>query len=160
MRKLLLGLCICLLCVSGCSHTKETSSTPDFDFLTRISLNELDKRIAKGESMYVYLGWTKNSSECVKFQENYLEPYIDYYNWNGMIIVVDLDEELPEALDNKMLRAELTDKYSIRYAPSMMYIHFGEIRSVLEWTPETNDLTYGIDPDMVNDWMKEVSLMK
>ena len=151
---------VCFLLLSGCSSKQETSNTPDFDFLTRISLDELDKRIAKGESLYVYLGWTKNSGECVRFQENYLEPYIEYYNWNGMITVVDLDEELSEALEEKKLRSVLTDNYSIRYAPALLYIHFGEIKGVLEWTPETNDLEYGIDPNVVNDWMKNVSLMK
>lgn len=159
MRKILLILIACLFLLSGCSK-KEVSKTPDFDFLQRISLEELNKRVNKKETLYVYIGWTENSSECVKFQEEYLEPYIEYYGWNGMITVVDLDQDLPEALEEKSLRSELTEKYTIRYAPALIYIHFGEIKSVLEWTPETNDLTYGIDPDVVNDWMKSVSLMK
>ena len=160
MRKYIVLIMVCFLLLSGCSAKEESSKTPDFDFLTRISLEELDKRISKGESLYVYLGWTENSGECVRFQENYLEPYIEYYNWNGMITVVDLDLELPEALEEKRLRSVLTDNYSVRYAPALLYIHFGKIKSVLEWTPETNDLEYGIDPEIVNEWMKSVSLMK
>ncbi|MBE6114417.1 MAG: hypothetical protein E7191_04975 [Erysipelotrichaceae bacterium] len=162
--KIFLCLCICLLTACTPSNNNQVddqpSNTPAFDFLDRMTLEELDKAIEYGENLYIYFGWTKNSQECVRFQENFLEPNIEYYNWNGLIRVVDLDEELPDALDDRIARRELTQKYGIKYAPSIIFIKFGKVESVFEWTPETNDLNTGVDLDLLREWMTSVNLMK
>lgn len=165
VRFLKIILCILLLTLSACEKPQKPSeivesTTPAFDFLERLTLEELDRAIERGENLYVYFAWTKNSSECVRLQENFLEPNIDYYNWNGLIRVVDLDEELPDALEDKTVRSILNEKYGIRYAPSFMFVKFGNIESAFEWTPETNDLVNGVNLEFLRDWMTSVGLMK
>lgn len=164
MRYVKIVFIVLLLLTTACTGQKNNekieSTTPDFDFLERITIEELDRAIEHGENLYVYFGWTKNSKECVRLQEKFLEPNIDYYGWNGLIRVVDLDEELPDAFEDKVQRSELTQKYGIRYAPSFVFIRFGEVHDVFEWTPETNDLQNGVNLDLLREWMQQVGLMK
>ena len=73
VRFLKIMLCILLLSLSACSKPQKPSeivesTTPAFDFLERLTLDELDRAIERGENLYVYFAWTKNSSECVRLQ--------------------------------------------------------------------------------------------
>ena len=152
-----------MLLFSGCVKEKDqpvSSTTPAFDFLQHLTLQELNHRIAKKEPLFVYFGWTKNASECVKLQENYLEPNIEYYRWNGLLSVVDLDTEMPEALIDKSLRNSLTELYEFKYAPAFVFFYEGKVQSYFEWTPEMNDVTTGIPMEHINDWMKSVNLIQ
>lgn len=163
MRKWIILIGICLLALFGCSKEKEqpvASATPSFDFLQRVTLSDLDHRIEKKEPMFVYFCWTQRASECTKIQEQYLEPNIEYYRWNGLLTVVDLDEEMPEGFEDKSKRALLTEKYGIRYAPAFVFFYEGKIQNFIEWTPEYNDVTTGIPADRMNDWMKSVNLIQ
>lgn len=165
MRFLKAILSIFLLFTLGaCSKIEDSpeveSKTPSFDFLERLTLEEVDRAIEHKENLYLYFGWTTSSKECIRLQEEFLEPSIDYYGWNGLIRVVDLDEELPEALENKQERKVLTENYGIRYAPSFVFIKFGEVTNVFEWTPETNDVETGVDLEALQEWMLSVGLMK
>lgn len=163
-KRLLACMVVCLMALlSGCSKdTSEpvSSTTPSFDFLQRVTLAELDHRIEKKEPMFVFFCWTQQANECVKLQENFLEPNIEYYRWNGLITVVDLDAELPEALDDKSKRQVLTDRYHIRYAPAFVFFYEGKIQSSIEWSPEDNDVMTGIPVDSLNEWMTSVNLIQ
>lgn len=156
-------LVVCLTVLAGCAKEKDqpvSSTTPSFDFLQRVTLPELDHRIEKKEPMFVYFCWTQSANECTKVQENYLEPNIEYYRWNGLLTVVDLDEEMSEGFEDKSKRAVLTEKYGIRYAPAFVFFYEGKIQSFIEWTPENNDVTTGIPMDALNEWMKSVNLIQ
>lgn len=154
---------VCLILFCGCVNNTPKdeikSNTPNFDFLVRLSLDDVMQRIDKKENLFLYLGWTENSSECIKVQEKYLERFIEYYQWNGLISVVDLDVELPEALHDRELREQLTEMFGIRYAPAFVMIKFGKIESYIEWTPDTNDLDTGMDFELLDEWFRSVGLM-
>lgn len=153
-----------MVSLSACSKPEDTpaikSTTPSFDFLERMTLDEVNRAIEHKENLYLYFGWTKNSKECMRLQEQFLEPNIDYYGWNGLIRVVDLDEEMPAALEDKAQRSVLMQDYNIRYAPSFVFVKFGEVSNVFEWTPETNDLVNGVDLEALLEWMRLVGLIK
>lgn len=164
MKKLwILCLLLGMLTWAGCAKDTDqpvSSTTPSFDFLQRVSLDDLRHRVSKKEPMFVYFCWTKQANECVKLQENYLEPNIEYYRWNGLITVVDLDVELPEALEDKSKRSVLTQDFGLRYAPAFVFFYEGSVASMIEWSPENNDVNTGIPVDQLTEWMISVSLIQ
>lgn len=149
MRKFLL-ICFTIMLITGCSGSGKT-----VEDLKHISLEELDQRIVDKTTMVVYFGWTKNCDDSKNFQENYLEEQLNKHETFEKLLVVDLDKEAPKALKDKKKREPLKEKYNVMYSPTLIYYKDGEIKKLLEWTPETTDKNTGIFKTALDSFFKE-----
>ena len=138
MKKWFLG--ILLLCLTACN----VNQTKAFDSLQTLTFEELDQKIEKQESFAVYFGWVENCGDSIHFQDNYLESHLAKDSAFQNLYVVNLDEELPDALVDKSKREVMFSKYGVQYSPTLVYYEKGGIKEFLEWTPETTDKETGI----------------
>lgn len=154
MKKMLLALVFCVL-LSACGGNNKT-----IEDLKHIDFKTLDEKIANEETMVVYFGWTKNCTDSINFQENYLEKHINKEEAFLNVLVVDLDKEAPKALEDRKLREPLKEKYNVMYSPTIVYYEKGKIKKLLEWTPETTDKETGIFSSTLDSFFKEAGYLK
>ena len=76
------------------------------------------------------------------------------------LYVVDLDEELPDALTDKEKREPMFERYGVKYSPTLVQYEKGEIVKLLEWTPETTDKETGILASRLDRFFTEVGYLK
>lgn len=140
MKKLILLVGV-LIIMTGCQQaTDSPKATPNVDGLKRLSLTEVDTFLENKESGILYFGWVTNCGDSVNFQENYLEDYLKSNpDMKDSIYVVDLDDELPDALIDKKLRAPLTEKYDVSFSPTLLRVEDGKTIDKVEWTLKTAD---------------------
>lgn len=143
MKKLgILMMCCFLFVMSGCNLEKETTvKLEDFEHLT---LDELDQKLADKETIVVYFGWTQNCGDSQNFQNNYLLTESETNPKLKEIYIVDLDKELPDALEDKEKREPLKEKYEVEYSPTLVSYEEGKLSKLLSWTPATTDKNTGI----------------
>lgn len=158
MKKLSVVICLMFLILTGCSlKDEETLKMEEFPHLT---LTELDQKIADKESMVVYFGWTQNCGDSQNFQNNYLLKEAINHPKLKEIYVVDLDEELPEALEDKEKREPLFEKYEVQYSPTIVSYQEGLIAKLLSWTPATTDKNTGILKSDLDEFFTETGYLE
>lgn len=152
---------ISLLLVVGCAQKKEEEHVhPKFDALERLTLAQLDEKIANEDTFTVYMGWTENCEDSSNFQDNYLEKKLGEEDNFKKIYVVDLDKEAPKALKDEEERKPLTKKYNLEGSPAVMYYEKGVQTDKIQWTPETTDKTTGILADDLDTFFKKIGMFE
>lgn len=160
------GLLLALLLLASCSTSnaepeEEVKPTPEIDSLKRLTLDEVDEFLANKESGILYFGWITNCGDSRNFQENYLEQLlIDQPQLKDSLYVVDLDQELPDALIEKELRAPLTEKYDVSYSPTLLHVENGETVSKVEWNLKTSNPTTAIPPQELDSFFSSTGYLK
>lgn len=143
--------------IAGC-NVKQTNP---FDSLKRVTFLELDSMITKGDTMVVYFGWTKNCGDALNIQKNYFrEALAANPDWKTKIFVVDLDSEIPAALDNIAFRKPMSDLYGVQHSPTLVYYSAGVKTKMIEWTPINADSTYGIPLPLITDFFTSTGYLK
>ena len=152
--KKILGISAFLLVLCGCNDKVA------FSELKRLHFDELDQKLEQREDMVVYFGWTQNCEDSIHFQENYLADHLSEDSAFLELYVVDLDEELPDALTDKEKREPMFERYGVKYSPTLVQYEKGEIVKLLEWTPETTDKETGILASRLDRFFTEVGYLK
>lgn len=152
MKKLLMSGLFILLLV-GCASTPASSDT--FNELVRLSFNDYDNFLEAKNSGIVYFGWLDRCPDSELFEENYLYSLVS--KESGLqenMYLVNLDEELPDALADKDLRAPMEEKYGVKYGPTLLLIIDGEVVEQVEWTPLTADDKTAIPKDTLDNFFE------
>lgn len=145
-------------CSGNTNNDKDVTKIEDFNI---ISFAKLDELIAKKETMVIYFGWVENCGDSHAFQDNYLLPHADENDAYKKIYVVDLDQEIPDALSvDRTLREPMTEKYGVEFSPTLIYYVNGEIDTLLEWTPATSDKKTGILASELDVFFQHSNLLK
>lgn len=140
MKKIGLGLLMIVLLTACQTQKPKEKELVHFKELEVLTLDQVDEFLANKESGILYFGWVTNCGDSNNFQDNYLEDKLaNNPELKNQIKVVDLDQEVPEALMNKDLRQPLIDKYTVGYSPTLLAIENGEIVVKVEWQLKTSD---------------------
>lgn len=131
---------VLILLLAACSSQV---STEPFDNLGRLSFDEYQTFLDGKESGIIYFGWLEMCPDSALFQDNFFYEFlVDHEEIREHIYVVNLDEELPEGLGDKDLRAPMTEQFGVKYGPTVLRVVDGEVVDQIEWTPITaNDKT-------------------
>lgn len=152
MKKILVILAI-LFVAFGCQKTTDDKELVNFNKLEKINFEKLDEYLAEGYTGIMYYGWIVNCGDSLNFQNNYLEERLETDSTlKDNLIVVNLELDIPDALVNKDLRAPMTEKYDVRYSPTIVYYKDGVVVEKLEWTALTSDPKTAIAKDVLDEF--------
>lgn len=165
MKKL--GLILLLLVLVACQQKeepvieREVKETPMVHSLQTLSLEEVDEFLANKESGILYFGWITNCGDSLNFQENYLEQLlVDNPNLKDNLYIVNLDEELPDALLEKEKRQPLTEKYDVSYSPTLLWVVDGVTSEKIEWQLKTSDPETAIARVELDEFFNKTGYLK
>ena len=154
-KMLILGAVIMMTLAGGCSKEDKAAPAKTVFDLQQITFEELDKELTNKGSMVVYFGWIENCTDSKNFQKNYLNKHLNSDQDFQAIKVVNLDKELPDALETRDERAGIKAKYDVEYSPTLVYYIDGKAVSKLEWTPDTTDKKTGIMKSRLDEFFKD-----
>ena len=161
MKKwLILGAVMMMALVGGCSQKDKAAPSKTVFDLEQITFEELDQKLANKGSFVVYFGWIENCTDSKNFQKNYLNKHINSDKEFQTIKVVNLDKELPKALENHDERAPMKAKYDVEFSPTLVHYIDGLAVSKLEWTPDTTDKKTGIMASRLDEFFQNCGYMK
>lgn len=161
MKKwLILGAVMMMALAGGCSQKEQTDASKTVFDLPQITFEQLDEELTNKGSFVVYFGWIENCTDSKNFQKNYLNKHINTNKEFQTIKVVNLDKELPEALENRDERAAMKSKYDVEFSPTLVHYIDGKAVSKLEWTPDTTDKKTGILASRLDEFFKDCGYMK
>lgn len=146
---------ICMVSFTGCEAKSKT--TMDLD---QITLKQLNKQLENKGAMVVYFGWIEHCTDSKNFQKNYLNKQLEKNVEFENIKVVNLDKEMPKALEDHDLREPLKQRYNVEYSPTLVYYVDGKALTKLEWTPDTTDKKTGIMKSQLDAFFKECGYLQ
>lgn len=156
MKRLAWIVCLCFVLI-GCTQQKEPAQLSD---LTMLTIEQVEEKIEAKESFTVYFGWTQRCGDSLHFQDNYLYEHMEKYEAFKDLFVVNLDEEMPDALEHKEQRSVLMDKFGVSTSPSFVTYENGEVKEVLSWAPGITDDKTGIPDFMLDEFFEKSGFMK
>ena len=158
MKKLILLSLVLVTLFAGCQKKEDEASL--FAELEEITFEQLDQKLENKETMIVYFGWVDQCEDSQNIQNNYFQEALkNHPEWKEQILVVNLDNELPEGLKDHDARAPMAESYNVSYSPTIIYYENGEIISKIEWTPLTSDPTTAIPKDLIDQFFTEIGLL-
>lgn len=167
--KKLLSLVLVVLMLVGCAvnfKKEETEKAPkefvELKKLSRLDEAQLDQFMADKKTGVVYFGWIDNCGDSLLFQENYFEQFLkDHPDLiDGHIFLFNLDEIAPEALQDKTKRKPFTDKYTVAFSPTLIFVKDGEIVDKVEWTLKTANPFTAIPKEDLDTFFANTGLLK
>jgi len=138
-------------------------SRTKFATLPKITLEEMIELVDTGQPLIAYFAWSENCEEARLFEMNTFDNYLDDDALCSYIRVVDLDKEIPEALENRELREPYTKALHIDQwtkdeaispmflkSPQLIYFKDAEVKNLITETEITVDSYSGL-----NEWYVE-----